>query len=108
MTCVMIRPSMVQAQHDSIRHLQAALIAAITLPVALFVYACWFDYRTVHDNADKQIARTTDVVNEHALKVFEAVQRSIAEINEIVHDMTDSEIAAQQAELHGRLRRIAE
>ncbi len=85
-----------------------ALVAAVAVPAALFGYACWFDYRTVHVNADKQIARTTDVVNEHALKVFEAVQRAIAEINEIVHDMTDSEIAAQQAELHGRLRRIAE
>src|SRR4051812_40791683 len=99
---------MVRAQSDSIRLLQVALVAAVALPVALFVYACWFDYRNVHDNADKQIARTTDVVNEHALKVFEAVQRSIAEINEIVHDMTDGEIAAQQADLHGRLRRIAE
>jgi two-component system NtrC family sensor kinase len=99
---------MVRAQRDSIRLLQGALVAAVALPVALFAYACWFDYRTVHDNADKQIARTTDVVNEHALKVFEAVQRAIAEINEIVHDMTDSEVAAQQAEMHGRLRRIAE
>src|ERR1043166_4557085 len=108
MTCVMIRPSMVRAQNDSIRHLQAALIAAITLPVALFIYACWFDYQNVHDNADKQIERTTDVINEHALKVFEAVQRAIEEINEIVHDMPDSAIVEQQAELHGRLRRIAE
>jgi two-component system NtrC family sensor kinase len=99
---------MLRAQRDSIRLLQVALVAAVALPLALFAYACWFDYRTVHDNADKQIARTTDVVNEHALKVFEAVQRAIAEINEIVHDMPDSAIAAQQAELHGRLRRIAE
>jgi two-component system NtrC family sensor kinase len=99
---------MVRAQRDSIRLLQGALVAAIALPLALFAYACWFDYRTVHDNADKQIARTTDVLNEHALKVFEAVQRAIAEINEIVHDMPESAIIAQQAELHGRLRRIAE
>jgi two-component system NtrC family sensor kinase len=99
---------LVKAQRDSIRLLQVALVAAVALPVALFAYACWFDYRNVHDNADKQIERTADVINEHALKVFEAVQRAIAEINEIVHDMTDGEIAAQQADLHGRLRRIAE
>ena len=99
---------MVKAQRDSIRLLQGALVAAIALPLALFAYACWFDYRSVHDNADKQIARTTDVINEHALKVFEAVQRAIAEINEIVHDMPESSIIAREAELHGRLRRIAE
>jgi two-component system NtrC family sensor kinase len=101
-------PVMIRAQRDSIRLLQVALVAAIALPLALFAYACWFDYRNVHENADKQIARTTDVINEHALKVFEAVQRAIAEINEIVHDMPESAIIAQQAELHGRLRRIAE
>ena len=99
---------MVKEQRDSIRLLQGALVAAIALPLALFAYACWFDYRSVHDNADKQIARTTDVINEHALKVFEAVQRAIAEINEIVHDMPESTIIAREAELHGRLRRIAE
>ena len=42
------------------------------------------------------------------MKVFEAVQRAIAEINEIVRDMPDDEIATQETELHGRLRRIAE
>jgi two-component system NtrC family sensor kinase len=99
---------MIKEQRDSVRLLQGALVAAIALPLALFVYACWFDYRSVHDNADKQIARTTDVINEHALKVFEAVQRAIAEINEIVHDMPESSIIAREAELHGRLRRIAE
>ena len=92
---------MIKEQRDSIRLLQGALVAAIALPLALFAYACWFDYRTVHDNADKQIARTTDVINEHALKVFEAVQRAIAEINEIVHDMPESTIIAREAELHG-------
>jgi two-component system NtrC family sensor kinase len=99
---------MTRAQRDSVRLLQIALVAAVAIPLALFAYTCWFDYRNVHDNADKQIARTTDVVNEHALKVFEAVQRAIAEINEIVHDMPETAIIAQQAELHGRLRRIAE
>jgi two-component system NtrC family sensor kinase len=101
-------PEMVRAQRDSIRLLQGALVAAIALPLALFTYACWFDYRNVYENADKQIARTTDVINEHALKVFEAVQRALAEVNEVVHAMPDSAITAQQAELHARLRRIAE
>jgi two-component system NtrC family sensor kinase len=99
---------MVQAQRDSIRLLQSALLAAIALPLALFAFACWLDYKNVYEYADRQIAKSTDVVNEHGLKVFEAVQRAIAEINEIIRDMSDTTIAEQQAGLHARLRRIAE
>jgi two-component system NtrC family sensor kinase len=99
---------MVQAQRDSIRLLQSALLAAIALPLALFVFACWLDYKNVYEYAYRQIAKSTDVVNEHGLKVFEAVQRATAEINEIIRDMSDATIAEQQAGLHARLRRIAE
>ena len=99
---------MIRAQRDSIRLLQAALLAAVALPLAIFAFACWFDYKNVHEYADRQISKSSDVVNEHGLKVFEAVQRAIAEINEIVRDIPDADIAVQEAELHGRLRRIAE
>ena len=99
---------MTRAQRDSIRLLQFALIAAIALPLMLFSYACWFGYRNVDEAAEKQIARTTDVINEHALKVFEAVQRGLAEINEVVREMPDSAIIMQEADLHARLKRIAE
>ncbi len=61
-----------------------------SLPLALFAFACWLDYnKNITEYADRQIAKSTDVVNEHALKVFEAVQRAIGEVNEIVRDMDD-------------------
>jgi two-component system NtrC family sensor kinase len=47
------------------------------------------------------------VLTEHALKVFESVERSIAEVNEVVRDMSDERIAANEENLHRRFERLA-
>lgn len=93
---------------DSILLLQAALVTACVLPFSLFAYTSWVERQKLEDFADNHIARSTDVVNEHALKVFETVERAIAEINEIVRPLTDHEIVERGAELHARLQRIAQ
>jgi two-component system NtrC family sensor kinase len=98
---------MAKAQRDSIRLLQGALIAAIALPSALFVYSGWLGFENAQKVADSQIERTTDVIDEHAQKVFEAVDRTLAEINEIIRDMSDAAVVDDEAHLHARLRRLA-
>jgi two-component system NtrC family sensor kinase len=99
---------MLTAQRDSIRLLHGILVASVALPAALFVYASWLGYQNNQLVADRQIDRTRDVVTEHALKVFESVERSIAEINEVVRDMPDERIAANEENLHRRLARLAD
>jgi two-component system NtrC family sensor kinase len=99
---------MLTAQRDSIRLLHGILVASVALPAALFVYASWLGYQNNQVIADRQIDRTRDVVTEHALKVFETVERSIAEINEVVRDMPDERIAANEENLHNRLKRLAD
>jgi two-component system, NtrC family, sensor kinase len=99
---------MLTAQRDSIRLLHGILVASVALPAALFVYASWLGYQNNQVIADRQIDRTRDVVTEHALKVFETVERSIAEINEVVRDMPDHRIAASEENLHNRLKRLAD
>ena len=99
---------MLTAQRDSIRLLHGILVASVALPLALFVYASWLGYHNNQVVAERQIDRTRDVVTEHALKVFETVERSIAEVNEVVRDMTDSRIAANERDLHNRFRRLAD
>jgi two-component system NtrC family sensor kinase len=99
---------MLTAQRDSIRLLHGILVASVALPAALFVYASWLGYQNNQAVADRQIDRTRDVVTEHALKVFETVERSIAEINEVVRDMPDQRIAANEENLHSRLKRLAD
>ncbi|MGX7741747.1 ATP-binding protein [Rhodopseudomonas parapalustris] len=97
---------MLAAQRDSLRLLRAILVASVVLPIALFSYASWLSYRTNDANADRQIDKTRDVVTEHALKIFESVQRSIAETAEIVRDMSDDQIRAAEPALHARLTRL--
>jgi two-component system NtrC family sensor kinase len=99
---------MLTAQRDSIRLLHGILVASVALPAALFVYASWLGYQNNQVIADRQIDRTRDVVTEHALKVFESVERSIAEINEVVRDMPDHRIAANEENLHNRFKRLAD
>jgi two-component system NtrC family sensor kinase len=99
---------MLTAQRDSIRLLHGILVASVALPAALFVYASWLGYHNNQVIAGRQIDRTRDVVTEHALKVFETVERSIAEINEVVRDMPDERIAANEENLHRRFERLAD
>src|SRR6202000_501438 len=99
---------MLTAHRDSIRLLHGILVASVALPAALFVYASWLGYQNNQVIADRQIDRTPDVVTEHALKVFESVERSIAEINEVVRDMPDDRIAANEENLHRRFERLAD
>ncbi|MCG6206377.1 response regulator [Rhodopseudomonas sp. HC1] len=99
---------MLTAQRDSLRLLRAILVASVILPAALFSYAGWLAYRSNEDSAERQIDKTRDIVTEHALKIFESVERSIAETAEIVRDMSDDEIRANEAGLHERLKRLAD
>src|ERR1044072_9805249 len=98
---------MLKAHEQSIRLLQGVLVAAAALPALLFAYASWQGYNTTKGVADRQIAQSRDVLNEHALKVFEAVHRSGAEINEIIRDMSDAQIAAHAERVHHRLKGLA-
>lgn len=99
---------MLAAHQQSIRLLQGVLIASATLPAILFAYASWQGYNTTKNVAERQIAQSRDVLTEHALKVFEAVDRSIAETNEIIRDMSDVQIAENAEKLYHRLKKLAD
>ncbi len=93
---------MSNARDSAIRLLQLTMIASVILPAALFAYASWFTYREVHAVADERITRSLDVMQEQSLKVFETVDRTFAEVNEIVRGMSDAEIRAAQPQLQPR------
>jgi two-component system NtrC family sensor kinase len=65
-------------------------------------------YRATRDEADREIARSLDVVHEHALKVFETIDRSLSEIGEITRGLSDSDIRAREPVLNQRLRLLVE
>lgn len=96
------------AQRNSLRLLQWMMAASLGLPIALFVFASTISYTSTSDTADREIERTLDVAHEHALKVFETIDRSLAEINEVVHGLSDDAIRAREPALHRRLKRLAD
>ena len=94
-------------QRHSLRLLQWMMAASLALPIALFVFASTISYFSTRDTADQQIERTLDVAHEHALKVFETIDRSLSEINEIVRDIPDAGIKSREEALHQRLKQFA-
>jgi two-component system NtrC family sensor kinase len=84
------------------------MIASLALPVALFVVICLISHHAAWDEADHDITRSLDIVHEHALKVFETIDRSLAEANEVIRGLSDDDIRAREQELHLRLRQIVE
>ena len=94
------------SQFSAIRLLRLAMLAAFVLPLILFIFMAVTSYRATQRVADQRIERTVNILHEHGLKVFETVERAIAETNEIVRDMSDEQIRANERELHDRLRAV--
>ena len=86
--------------------LRALLLACICVPLVLFAYATWATYKTVRADADKAILKNIDILQEHTLKVFETVDRSLAEVEEIVAPLDDAQIREQQAAVSERLSAV--
>ena len=95
-------------QRNSLRLLQWMMAASVALPMALFAFASAVSYFSTHDTADRQIERALDVAHEHALKVFETIDRSLSEINEIIRGIPDAGIKSREQALHVRLKRLVD
>ena len=95
-------------QRNSLRLLQWMMAASLALPIALFAFASEVSWISTQDTADRQIERTLDVAHEHALKVFETIDRSLSEINEIIRGIPDVGIKSREQALHLRLKQLAD
>jgi two-component system, NtrC family, sensor kinase len=84
------------------------MAASLALPLALFVFASAMSWVSTNESADREIERSLDVAHEHALKVFETIDRSLSEVAEIIRGLPDAEIVARGEILHQRLGRLAD
>ena len=96
------------AQGNSLRLLQWMMAASLALPIALFAIASVISYGSTRDIVDREIERTLDVAHEHALKVFETIDRSLAELYEVVRGRSDEDIRAREPALHLRLKQLSD
>jgi len=88
--------------------LQWMMVASLALPLALFAFASAISWVSINETADREIARTLDVVHEHALKVFETIDRSLSEIAEVIRGIPDADIVSREQTLHARLKQLAD
>src|SRR5262245_20200592 len=96
------------ARQSAIRLLQLMMVASVVLPLVLFAFAAWLNYRHEYAVADDRIERSLDILHEHTLKVFQTVERAMAEVNEIVRGMSDDDMRRDQSHLHERVKRIVD
>ncbi|HEX2555863.1 MAG TPA: ATP-binding protein [Microvirga sp.] len=85
--------------------LRAIAAASLIGPALLLAYAAWSHHGAVEQRTSERIERALDVVQEHTLKAFQTIERTIAETNEVLRGYSDEEIRAQEARLSQRLKR---
>ena len=88
--------------------LRLLLAASIALPAILFLYASCLNYLTISKNADERADEATDIVQEQALKVFETIELTLADTNDILGDLNDDEIRAREESFHEKLMQITD
>ncbi|HZQ14836.1 MAG TPA: histidine kinase dimerization/phospho-acceptor domain-containing protein, partial [Pseudolabrys sp.] len=99
---------MLTARQAAIRTLRLMMAGSIVLPVVLFGFASWASYRNIRQVTDERIDRSLDILHEHALKVLQSIDRTFAEIDEVMRGMSDDDIRANEQALHDRLHRIVD
>ena len=96
-----------RARRDAaLRLLKTMLVASIVIPLALFSYASWINYRDTIAHADEQLTASLNILSEHASKVFQSVDLAITSVDAIVGDLSDEQIEARQEALHSQLSKL--
>jgi two-component system NtrC family sensor kinase len=83
------------------------LIAALSLigPALVFAHSAWSHHRAIDQRTEVRLERALDIVQEHALKALQVIERTIVETNEVLRGLADDGIRADEARLSGRLKR---
>jgi two-component system NtrC family sensor kinase len=83
--------------------LRAILVGSVVGPLLLLALASWQDYRQLNREAEHSVAKTVDILHEHAVKVLETVELALGRIDEHVAGMGWDEISTSEP-LHLYLR----
>src|SRR5918997_5589365 len=91
---------------SAITLLKLMMLASLAVPLALFGYASWSEYRTTFAVADERIQRSLDVLAEQTLKVFQSIELAISNVDEVLRDLKDEDIRAAEERFHQRTKEI--
>jgi two-component system, NtrC family, sensor kinase len=95
-----------QRRDAALRSLRLMLVASVALPLLLFCYASWVNYRAAFALADERIERALDIASEQALRVFQSISVTFDSVEQITRGRTDQTIKINEAELSERLKQF--
>ena len=84
------------------------LAAVIVLPVAVFATGAAISYREHVAEAQDRLQRNLGTVYEHSLKVFETVDLTGRYLDEVLDEVTDDQIRANEADFNRRLKSLTD
>jgi len=82
---------------DKIRPYKILAAASLIVPLALFAVIMWQDYRIAFQTQEKDVLRTAEVFQQHALNVFETQQLVAERVNDRIRGMSWGEIERSEA-----------
>jgi two-component system, NtrC family, sensor kinase len=97
-----------QARALTIRLVRLAMAAALLVPLLLFAVGSWFSYRSLNELAEERLVRSVDVQQEQARKAFELIELTFNNANELVSDMSETEIRRDEENLHAQLKKLSD
>ena len=89
----------------AVRFLQLLLVLSVVGPAVVLACAGWLGWRDTYNQAVQQGARTAQILREHALKVFEAHEVIVDQIEERISNM-DWAAVRQSEEVQRYLARL--
>ena len=101
-------PAVAVAAGAAERFLRGVVVAAVLLPLAVFVAAASLSYQAHFAEARDRLVHSLDVIHEHAVKVFETHELVASQVNALLLGLSDAEVRAQEAALHARLKAIVQ
>ncbi len=95
------------ARLRGITPLHAGLAAAVLAPLLVFAVSAWRSWDQAWRGAEVEVTRTADAAAEYARRLLEGQLLRLQRANELLADLSDTEIRAQEAALHTALAAIA-
>ena len=98
---------MTAAQQASLRFLRLMVFASVLLPLVLFVFAAWINYKSTIRAADERIDRFLTISHEHTSNLFRSANSLLHAADELIGVQPDAAIISREADFHSTLKRLA-
>jgi signal transduction histidine kinase len=83
-------------------------VAALALPILLFIGASWISYRDTQEQSEERIERTLELLYTNVRTTFETEYLVVANVKALLEDYPDAVIRANEGKVHDRLRRLVD